>query len=773
MNHRQPRTPPRDRRGPHCERGGGRRWYRRPESMTATPPIRRVLYAEDNPFDAELAQSHFRGAAPDLQLEVLERGARVQERLDSGEFDLLLLDNHLPDLDGIEVLERLRSAGHTLPIVMLTGNGDEEAVGRALIAGADDYVTKAGDYLTRLPAMVRELLERVRRRTLVDGAGAIRARLILYVEPYAADADIAVRHLASAAPHLRMRVVPTCAEALALLGDGHAFDLVLSELRVPDMSAMDFFHEIQRSARDLPFIVIAGNGDERTAVALLRLGASDYLVKRDHYLTQLPHSIDNACRRAHLDRTAQRLREDLTSLNRTLEEKVFARTTELQNEVRERKSAEQRLRESETNLRVTLQSIGDAVIATDAEGRIRHMNPAAEKLTGRGLAGAEGLPLQEVFHIVNADTRKPVKDPVQKVLAHGEVVGLANHTTLLSHDGREYQIANTAAPIRDSDHAIRGVVLVFKDVTREYRAQQLIRYREEQLALITDTVPGPISRVSRDGRYLFVNAAFARYFDRSPQDIVGRTQLEIFGPQRLNRAQPYIDRALAGERVTYEVSARTARGELMHSIVSLIPDPGTDGSPGGHIAVVTDITERRHAEEALQKREALFRIAGRTARFGGWAVDFPERTLTWTDEVHGIHGLPAGRTPSLEEAARLIAPEWREAALQSVFACARDGTPFDLEMEIVTPASERRWVRCTGEAERDALGAIVRAHGALQDIDQSKRNERRIGEQLAELQRWQRVMVNRENRVSDLKQEVNALLARLDLPPRYRPREDE
>ncbi|MBX7185749.1 MAG: PAS domain S-box protein [Vicinamibacteria bacterium] len=723
-----------------------------------------VLYAEDNPFDAELAQAHFQSAAPDVKIEILERGARVQERLEAGRFDVLLLDNHLPDLDGVEVLARLRAAGHHLPIVMLTGNSDQDAVARALLAGADDYVTKAGDYLTRLPAILRDLLERVRRRT-TDGTAAIRARLILYVEPYAADAEAAIRHFSASSPHLRLQVVESCREALALLSGDHSFDMILSELRVPDMTAMDFFHEVQRRTLDLPLIVIAGNGDERTAVALLRLGASDYIVKRDGYLTQLPHSIDNACHRSHLDRTARRLREDLTSLNRTLEERVLARTIELQNEIREREKAE-------TSLAVTLQSIGDGVIATDADGRVRRMNATAERLTGRSLSESLGLPLQDVFRIVNTETRKPVKDPVQKVLAQGEVSGLSDHTTLLSRDGREYQIANTAAPIRDSDNAIRGVVLVFKDVTREYRAQQLIRYREEQLALITDAVPGPISRVSRDGRYLFVNAAFARYFGRSAQDIVGRTQLEIFGPQRLHRARPYIERALAGERVSYEVSARTARGELMHSIVNLIPDPGTDGSPGGHIAVVTDITERRLAEEALQKREALFRIAGRTAQFGGWAVDFPGQTLTWTDEVHRIHGLPPGRTPSLEEAVKLIAPEWRDAALQSVLVCARDGAPFDLEMEIVTPSGERRWVRCTGEAERDSDGAIVRVHGALQDIHHPKQSERRIGEQLSELQRWQRVMVNRESRVSELKQEVNALLARLDLPPKYAARDE-
>jgi PAS domain S-box-containing protein len=856
-----------------------------PATIPVTPI--RLLYAEDNEFDAELTQAHFKKAAPDLQLEVLDRGAGCQERLEAGGFDLLLLDNHLPDVDGIEVLSRLRAAGHRLPIVMLTGRGDETAVARALLAGADDYVTKAGDYLHRLPSLLRDLMERVQKRSLDEAAGPQRARLILYVEPYAADAEMARAHFAAHAPHLRLHVVERCTDALALLKDGPGFDAVMSDLRVPDMGVMDFFHEMQRQEFELPFIVITGHGDESTAVALLRLGASDYIVKRDRYLTQLPHSIDHACHRFQLHRTTRRLREDLTVLNRTLEQKVLDRTAELRGEILERKKAEaevrdaaeryyrtlenmiegcqiltpdlryvyandaaarhgrkakteligrlitdvypgiertemfaalqrcvatrepiqmdnafdygdgesawfelsmqpapegvfilsvditerklavQRLRDSENNLAVTLQSIGDGVIATDAEGRVIRMNATAERLTGRRFSEAEGRPLQEVFRIVNAETRKPVRDPVQRVLAHGEVVGLASHTTLLSHDGREYQIDNTAAPIRHGGDAIRGVVLVFKDVTQEYRAHQLIRERERQLTLITDSLPGPVSRVSREGRYLFVNLAFANYFGRKVDDVLGRTQLEVFGPQRMARAQPHIDRALAGERVSYEVSAYTAAGELMHSIVSLVPDPGADGASGGHIAVVTDITQRRIAEERLQKREALFRIAGRTARLGGWALDLPQQVLTWTDEVCGIHDLPPGRSPALEEALQFVAPEWRETAHQRVYACARDGSPFDLEMEIITARGRRIWVRWTGEAERDLHRDISRVHGALQDIDDSKRNERRISEQLSELQRWQQVMVNREMRALELKREVNDLLARLGQPPRY------
>ena len=112
------------------------------------------------------------------------------------------------------------------------------------------------------------------------------------------------------------------------------------------------------------------------------------------------------------------------------------------------KEAEDALKESEENLRITLNSIGDAVISTDIDGNIIRMNPVAENLCGWSTGEAKGKSLQEVFYIVHAETGKTAEDPVAKVLETGSITGLANHTMLISKDGTEYQIADSAAPIR-------------------------------------------------------------------------------------------------------------------------------------------------------------------------------------------------------------------------------------------------------------------------------------------------------------------------------------
>ncbi len=145
---------------------------------------------------------------------------------------------------------------------------------------------------------------------------------------------------------------------------------------------------------------------------------------------------------------------------------------ELITEVAERKQTAEALRESEENLRTTFNSIGDAVITADVTGKVTGMNPVAETLTGWGQAEALGKPLTEVFHIINDQTREPVQNPVDKVLKAGKVVGLANHTALIARDGAEYQIADSGAPIQNATGRITGVVLVFRNVTEQLRAEQ-------------------------------------------------------------------------------------------------------------------------------------------------------------------------------------------------------------------------------------------------------------------------------------------------------------
>lgn len=140
-------------------------------------------------------------------------------------------------------------------------------------------------------------------------------------------------------------------------------------------------------------------------------------------------------------------------------------------------------------------------------------------------------------------------------------------------------------------------------------------------------------------------------------------------------------------------------------------------------AVMSDITAEKRAEESERANAALLEIAGHTARFGGWSVNLAEKRIVWSDEVCAIHEAPPGYSPTVEGGINFYAPEWQERVAEVFTACAREGKPYDEELEIITARGRRLWVRTLGEAIRDESGTITKVQGSFQDITERKRTE--------------------------------------------------
>lgn len=176
--------------------------------------------------------------------------------------------------------------------------------------------------------------------------------------------------------------------------------------------------------------------------------------------------------------------------------------------------ASQKLLDERERLFVTIRSIGDAVIATDTSGRVELMNMVAEQLTGWKNAEAQGKPLTEVFTIVNAKTGEEAVNPVDQVLKHGKIVGLANHTRLIARDGAKYQIADSAAPINDSNGKTTGVVLVFRDVSKEYRMREELRQNEQFMNSVLESIQDGISILNPDLTIRHVNGVIKKWYSK-------------------------------------------------------------------------------------------------------------------------------------------------------------------------------------------------------------------------------------------------------------------
>ena len=179
-------------------------------------------------------------------------------------------------------------------------------------------------------------------------------------------------------------------------------------------------------------------------------------------------------------------------------------------------------------LRVTLSCIGDGVITTDPHGKVTSINPVAQALTGWTQAEAGGHPLEEVFRIVNEDTRAEVENPALRALRDGVIVGLANHTILISRDGTERPIDDSAAPIRNSSGEVHGAILVFRDITQRRQSEEKLRDSEMRYRrLFQAAKDGILILDAKTGRITDANAFMGGLIGVEAHELVGKELHEI------------------------------------------------------------------------------------------------------------------------------------------------------------------------------------------------------------------------------------------------------
>ncbi|HET9109030.1 MAG TPA: PAS domain S-box protein [Steroidobacteraceae bacterium] len=251
-------------------------------------------------------------------------------------------------------------------------------------------------------------------------------------------------------------------------------------------------------------------------------------------------------------------------------------------------------------LEVTLRSIGDAVIVTDVSGRVTFLNPVAERLTGWSMSEARGQPFEKVFEIVNEHTGTPVEHPVAKVLETGGIVSLANHTVLITRDGRRVPIDDSGAPVRLANGQLVGIVVVFRDVSERKRAE----HEHAWLAALIDSSEDAIISKTPDGIVTSWNPGATRLFGYEPAEIIGKPITTIIPPELHAQEIEILSRLRHGERIEHYETVRVAKdGHRIDVSLTVSPIRSNDGTIMGASKIARDITQRKRNERALREAD--------------------------------------------------------------------------------------------------------------------------------------------------------------------------
>ncbi|MFH1498267.1 MAG: response regulator [Verrucomicrobiota bacterium] len=539
----------------------------------------RILYVEDNQQDADLARIEIGRGLPGAEVFPARLLSEARARIDAEDrFDVIVCDLNLPDGTGLELVVGIRQKDISVPIVMLTGSGDERTAVAALKAGVDDYLVKRGDYLRQLPGVIKAVMATVATAE-GDAARITRPLRVLYAEHHALDVELTRRHLARHAAHIVLDNVTDADGARRVITENPgAHDVLLLDYRLIGTNALELLRELRDSRSPaLPVVLVTGQGDEAVAVEALRLGASDYLVKRPGYLHELPATLENAFSRALLAR-----------------ERAALRASE----------AAGRLREE------ALQTLPQGVLLCDGQRRILYANPAFTRLTGYTLA--------EIVGGTCSFLQGPQTDPQTVALMRDALTaGRPFEGELLNYrkDGTSFWNQLSLTPVLDADGRVINIIGVQQDVSERRRTEEALRASEERFRQIAENIHEVFWMTDPERHtMLYISPAYEQVWGRPCASILARPSdwMKAVHPDDRQRVAAAAGRQTRGD---YNEVYRIVRpdGTIRWVRDRAYPIRNESGEVYRLVGTAEDITEQRQLEGQLlqaQKMEAIGTLAG-------------------------------------------------------------------------------------------------------------------------------------------------------------------
>jgi PAS domain S-box-containing protein len=392
-------------------------------------------------------------------------------------------------------------------------------------------------------------------------------------------------------------------------------------------------------------------------------------------------------------------------------------------DISERIRAELQRQQLADRLTHTLERLTDGFCTLDRDWRFTYVNAVAERMLARSRAELLG---QVVWSLVPGGADSAIGQALQRAMAEQGAMQLVEWFPPIERwfDLRIYG-------------SVQGLAIYGRDVTRQRR--QAAQLEEERLRLVQ------AQAVAHIGSWETNLVTYEVAWSAETHRIFG-TDERTFRPthERVLELMHPDDRATVDAALAASLDL-DAPQSIEHRV--LRPD-GTlrvvderwqifrsdDGTPLRALGTCQDITERKQAEQLLRRSQAMVQLAGQMARLGAWSMELPALTVDWSDEVAAIHDEPAGTLPTARQALAYYAPEHRDMVSAHVTRCMSEGTPFDLELQIVSAKGHRRWVRAIGRPERDDTGRILRLQGAFQEISDRKQAEQATRELAQRLQ---------------------------------------
>ncbi len=383
------------------------------------------------------------------------------------------------------------------------------------------------------------------------------------------------------------------------------------------------------------------------------------------------------------------------------------------------------------HMRVTLTSIGDGVISTDATGHISFINPQAVALTGWPEAEALGKPVADVLRLRDAQNNAPIADPVEAVLANGKMLRLGETINLQRRDGELIPVADSAAPIEmEGDPAPQGVVVVLRDERESRESLQRLHESEGRYRTLVESSPVGIFHFDPNLCITFLNSRFAEILHTSSDALIGSAIADLNDQSIL----PSVLAALRGQLGRYEgLYGINDEDDAIRLSIRTAPVLDADGKVMGGVGIVEDNTAKYEAERKLRESETRYALAMRGTNEGLWDWNPLNKELFLSSRLMVLLGeAPESiRTTSDAWLARLH-PEDRDVYYERMVSHLKGETNhFEFEFRLASHTGDYRWYRSRGVAQRDENGLAYRMVGSIGDITARKRAQMQLTNELS------------------------------------------